>query len=587
MRLRFESQYGHFLTPGISGIHTPTMQQFTVPDILPSCPGILPEFETRFSGWHLGMGLADTFVNLVNGLTVLSADVPACRDVAAGMALWGFQAHPLAPGMARTLADIPGDTFGHAPWTELVSRMAEAPPLDDGDTEIMQTWHATVRQDDKALILRFLTLVLGNSAKPLAWLGHCWQDMLYLGMPEIPRAALDMVPWDETTAVLKTRLEAEWAFQFLEPDQALPHMKALSPDVWGLWRAYAAGEMLLRMGRTGQAKGVLAGLWKTIPWHVNLTLKLHDLFAPAPVAADADTHGVAILLYSWNKADLLADTLDSLARSDIGQARIFALDNGSTDHTPEVLRKAQQDFGADRFHIETLPVNVGAPAARNWLLSLPDVRSSRWAAFLDDDIVLPEDWLRKLLGGAQGTGNIGAVGCRITAATPPFGLQSADYNLFPKPPEPVTAGELPNRVLVFDNCAGSIDTGLFTYTRPCLSVSGCCHLISLEAVARAGGFDLRYTPSQFDDLDRDLRSALAGLPAVYVGSLVIRHVQHSSLAKSKTERQIGHVMGNKFKLDTKYSDEELLTLGTDNKARVWADLRAKHDFLVDRLGSGA
>ncbi len=260
------------------------------------------------------------------------------------------------------------------------------------------------------------------------------------------------------------------------------------------------------------------------------------------------------------------------------------MNNGSTDHTAEVLLKAQARFGADRFHIETLPVNVGAPAARNWLLALPGVRTAQWAAFLDDDIVLPENWLLHLLGAVKGKQGVGAVGCRITATTPPYGLQSADYNLFPTPPRRPEPGEMPNRVLLFDNCAGSTDTGLFTYTRPCLSVSGCCHMINMQAVEKVGGFDLRYTPSQFDDLDRDLRSALAGMPAIYAGSLAIGHVQHSSLAKSRSSSQIGHVMGNKLKLDTKYTDEELIALGNDNRIRLWDDLQRKYDFLVDRLG---
>ena len=151
------------------------------------------------------------------------------------------------------------------------------------------------------------------------------------------------------------------------------------------------------------------------------------------------------------------------------------------------------------------------------------------------------------------------------------------------PPGQTEPGTLPNRVLIYDNCAGGTDYGLFTYTRPCLSVTGCCHMISLEAVEKAGGFDLRYTPSQFDDLDRDLRSALHGMPAIYTGTLAIKHVQHSSLAKSQTHRQIGHVMGNKFKLDTKYTDEELAALAKDNNQRLRADLQTKYDFLIDHL----
>lgn len=562
------------------------MHRFDFPDTLPHAPGIQPEFERHFSGWHLGMGLPEALAGLLHGLTQLGQKHPGCRDTAMGMALWGFQTHPLVASLSRGLIrQIDAGLKTPPKLGKLAKAMASVKPLDGDDAEAIRTWYALVRQDDHTLTMEFLALVL-PSPQGLAWLGHCWQDMLFLNMPEIPNAALDMIQWDETTLPLKSRMKAEWGFQTQSHEEGLSLVKSLDSEVWGLWRTYAAAELLLRLGKKGRAKGALARLWKTIPWHVNLTLKLHDLLRPTPVADEADTANVAVLAYSWNKADLLKDTLGSLAESDIGKAKIFTLNNGSTDHTAEVLADAQTRFGADRFHIETLPINVGAPAARNWLLALPQVRAAKWAAFLDDDVVLPKDWLLKLLGAAQGKSDVGAVGCRITAAKPPFGLQSADYNRFPTPPATSKPDQLPNRVQLYDNCAGSTDSGLFTYTRPCLSVSGCCHMISLNAVEKAGIFDLRYTPSQFDDLDRDLRSALAGMPAVYAGDLAIRHVQHSSLAKSQNTKQIGHVMGNKFKLDTKYTDEELIRLGTDNRTRLWADLRKKHDFLVDRLGSG-
>ena len=564
------------------------MNRFAVPRILPPCAPLAPEFERHFSGWHLGMGLAQSLAGFLPGLFQLGEEKPACRDAALGMALWAFQAHPLSPGMApwgvRAIKEglrVPED----AARTMLLA--AAANPLDHTDAEAMDAWFDLARQDDRSLILRFLAAVLKTPDKGLSWLGHVWQDCLHLGIPEISAAALDMTAWPDGSLPLRARMEADRAFHCLPPDEALAVVEALNPDAWGLWRAYAGGELLLRLGKTGEAKSTLAGLWLAMPWHVNLTLKVHDLFAPPPPGDPADTADTAILVYSWNKADLLADTLDSLLESDIGRARVFALNNGSTDHTADVLDRARQAFGPDRFHIETLAVNVGAPAARNWLLSLAPVKAAKWAAFLDDDIVLPKGWLLTMLGAAKGRDGLGAVGCRITGAFPPFGLQSADYNLFPTPPAPTEPDKLPNRVQVFDNCAGSLDTGLFTYSRPCLSVSGCCHLVSTVSLAETGGFDLRYTPSQFDDLDRDLRAGLADMPALYVGGLAVRHVQHSSLAKSKTPAQVGQVLGNKYKLDTKYSDEELARLASANRDLLWADLKQKCAFLVDRLGLNA
>ncbi|MCJ2165827.1 MULTISPECIES: glycosyltransferase [unclassified Pseudodesulfovibrio] len=562
------------------------MNRFSFPRTLPLCAPIQPAFIRHFSGWHLGMGLPQSLTGLLPGLFRLGEDNPGCRRAALGMALWGMQAHPLAPDMGQWgVSAVNLGLKTDAALSRIMILNANLPRPQD--SEALDTWYALARQDDRSLILRFLTVVLSDPAKGSGWLHHVWQDLIHMGRPEIPKAALDMVSWNDTALPLKARMEADWAFHCLPSEDALPVIEGLDPATWGLWRAYAAGETLLRMGRKGEGKAALAGLWQTIPWHVNLTLKLYDLFNAPALADSAATEDAAILAYSWNKADLLADTLDSLLRSDIGKAKVFTLNNGSTDHTAEVLTQAMQKFGSERFRIETLPVNVGAPAARNWLMSLPELRAAKWAAFLDDDIVLPEDWLLRLLGPVQDRDDIGAVGCRITAAVPPFSLQSADYNLFPTPPAETEPGALPNRVLLFDNCAGSLDTGMFTYTRPCLSVSGCCHLVNMRSVEKTGGFDLRYTPSQFDDLDRDLRSNLAGMPALYVGGLAIRHIQHSSLAKSRTAKQIGQVMGNKLKLDTKYSDEELTRLGRENRLQLWADLEQKTGYLVDRMGQRA
>jgi len=562
------------------------MNRFAFPRTLPPCAPTLPAFANHFSGWQLGMGLPQALAGLLPGLFLLGEENPGCRNTAVGMALWSMQAHPLDPDLARWAFKAVNLGLKADPTlTRLMVLAADLVRPDEG--EATDAWYELARQDDRGLILRFLAVVLGHPERGLGWLHFIWPDLIHMGRPEIAKAALDMVKWTKASLPLKDRFEADRTFHCLPPEEALPVIEGLAPAVWGLWRAYAGSETLLRMGRTGEAKGALAGLWQVIPWHVNLTLKLHDLFRPLPVADPKDCDEAAVLVYSWNKADLLAETLESLQMSDIGKARVFALNNGSTDHTDRVLARAAQRFGADRFHVETLPINVGAPAARNWLLSLPGVRKARWAAFLDDDIVLPVDWLLRLLGPVRGRDDIGSVGCRITAAVPPYSLQSADYNLFPvAPPEPEPE-TLPNRVPVYDNCAGSTDTGLFTYARPCLSVSGCCHLINLRSVECTGPFDLRYTPSQFDDLDRDLRANLHGTPALYVGGLAVRHVQHSSLAKSKTAKQIGQVMGNKLKLDTKYSDEELIRLGQQNRALLWHDLEQKSRYLVDRLGLNA
>jgi len=47
--------------------------------------------------------------------------------------------------------------------------------------------------------------------------------------------------------------------------------------------------------------------------------------------------------------------------------------------------------GKEKIIIE-LPVNIGAPAARNWLIARDETWQSDYIAFLDDDITMPENW---------------------------------------------------------------------------------------------------------------------------------------------------------------------------------------------------
>lgn len=551
--------------------------------------GILAPLRRHLPSWALGSEATTHQMGMMQGLSMLEAGHPGCTPACNALAHWAWSFDPMNRDLLQRQMDRHGShTFLTAHCFGLSMALAKAiPALRGEDADLIPTWEAIMSQGDAELALEFLQLSLAHPVVGMPWLARCWHDLLLFGRRDLCETALRMAPWPEALHPLRTRLHAEMTMHLAEPEEALQAMDAVDDSIWGAWKTYCTGELQLRAGQQDQGTATLALLWQAMPWHVNLTLKLFELLNPAPMGTDEQTRDVAVLAYSWNKAELLARTLESAEASDLGHARLFVLDNGSTDETPSVLRSFADRLGADRFTPVTLPVNVGAPPARNWLLSLPQVRSCAWAAFLDDDVVLPKDWLKRLLGASRMHTNPGAVGCRITAATAPYGLQSADFNLFPNMPEPRPANELPDRIRAFENCSGGLDTGLYTYSRLCHSVSGCCHMISMDAVNKAGPFDVRFNPSQFDDIDRDLRSCLADMPSVYCGSLGVRHVQHSSLARAKTARQVGHVMGNKLKLDTKYSDADIKKLIQWDMAALWADLETKTNTLLDRFGSPA
>jgi GT2 family glycosyltransferase len=352
-------------------------------------------------------------------------------------------------------------------------------------------------------------------------------------------------------------------FAFEPPEIALRAVRQL-PEDFRLIRTLLEAQCLLSLDREA-AIPLLKHLWTKLPWHPNLVFKLHSLLAPphGPAQPGPDT---AVLLYSWNNADLLETTLQSLARSDLGGAVVMILDNGSTDHTPAVVREAASLFG-DRLKRLRIPVNIGAPAARNWLLSHPETQPFRTVVFLDDDVLLPAQWLTELSARHRQAPTGSIVGCRIMDQTPRKSVQTADVNLL----EIEDDGDF----LIANSGGGELDLGLHDYNRPCLSVTGCCHMMDRERALELGGFDLRFNPSQFDDFDLDLRNALAGGQAFYAGGTGIMHCQRSSLSQADSEAKRGHIQGNMLKLNTKYTPQQKAELLRRNREMLWDDLLAK------------
>jgi len=154
----------------------------------------------------------------------------------------------------------------------------------------------------------------------------------------------------------------------------------------------------------------------------------------------------------------------------------------------------------------------------------------------------------------------------------PLVAQSVDLS-----PLPPGAGEQP---LVLPSLhTGQPDLGQFSYLRPCVSVTGCCHLLRQADAFRTGGFDIRFSPSQFDDLERDLRLGLGGGHAVYQGHLAVRHKRSSGALAERSPADIGNATANTHKLLTKHGAEEFLRLREQGEALLEADLSAKMEGL--------
>ncbi|MGL1863643.1 MAG: glycosyltransferase [Pseudodesulfovibrio sp.] len=329
-------------------------------------------------------------------------------------------------------------------------------------------------------------------------------------------------------------------------------------------------EALHRRGKKAEALDMFRRVAKETPWAVNATLRLYDLenrrennSAPLPGST-------AILLYSYNNAEKLDLTLASLHESleeEQSEVLIWVLSNGPEGGTEQVIEKWEKNFNG-RFQGVFLPVNIGAPAARNWLAKLPDVATTDFSVYLDDDVRLPADWLSRL-GAAVATYPDAALwGCRVVDYERATNLQQVDLNVM----DPTQNDTL---FTMSEAHLAARDFGQFSYMRPTTSLTGCCHLFRTKDLLAENGFDLRFSPTQYDDLDHDLRLALAEKTAIYQGHLAVEHMKISGRLTPTNTTSAANAAANMHKLKAKHSEADILTIKERALAALETDFVGK------------
>ncbi len=529
--------------------------------------------------WPLGLGGKKNCLQLLSGALAGASNEADSNEMihcAVSLADWSWQFYPLDGELLPLLRFLQESGADFGPAAELIQALAAKTAPPDGPAHrnnLTEAW--------TDLLPKLKDRENGASVLPRAW-EHCCAALLQgdEGPTQELLAALPAQSGLPRLPALIDRLRVEALLldaDSLTPEALLDHLNAVDESLFGAWKAWQLGLFHLRRGNKKEAALQLSGLMERYFWHPNLTLILHDLTHPLP-APSAQQAPPAILIYSWNKCEALRTTLESLRASGTGAAPIFALDNGSSDGTSDMLRSMKDSWGT-KFNLITLPANIGAPAARNWLLSLPEVRARAHVAFLDDDVILPQGWLTELLTVALAKPKAGSVGCLVTDHIPPYGIQAADFHLL-SPTEGIRSfNDFEENLFFLCTATGQHDTFAYSHTRPCASVTGCCHLLSMRAVEELGPFDVRFNPSQFDDLERDLRLGRNGWEVYFHGPLAVQHMQHSSLRQAMSIPQQAHIMGNRLKLEHLFTGREIAALRGETRARTEDDLLRKTAIL--------
>ena len=338
-------------------------------------------------------------------------------------------------------------------------------------------------------------------------------------------------------------------------------------------RYFQLGNLAFLKGDRKKALTLWSYCLQLRPWFTQLILKMYDVANNIDRLRRPLEGKVSICLYTYNKAEELQKALESLAESHLESAKIFILINGSTDATRQIVSRWQSLLGSDRLVVIDLPVNIGAPAARNWLMHDSQVSESDWIVYLDDDALVPKDWLEALGSAVLRYPNAGVWGCRVIDAWVPSILQAVDYHILPPSYAGDTTVEAPFWLSMLHY--GTPDQGQFNYIRPCVHVTGCCHLFSTKTLLTSGDFDLRFSPSQFDDLEHDFRLAFNNRPAIYQGHLAIRHMNKTAKRAKVHVGERGSAAANLYKLQHKYSRDDYQKLISWNMRLIEEDIFRK------------
>lgn len=236
-----------------------------------------------------------------------------------------------------------------------------------------------------------------------------------------------------------------------------------------------------------------------------------------------------LIILAWNRWSLTARCLETLLATDLSDAEVMVVDNGSTDETPERLA------AMSGIRVVTLPENLGFVRGNNAGIEAADPASD--IVLLNNDLELTQhDWLQRLREAAHGRAEIGVVGCRLVR---PDGrlLHAGTYIM----PDTMWGQQIGT---------GEKDIGQYTRDRVVEGIVFACAYIKRETIDTIGGLALDFQ-SYFEDTDYCLRAREAGFETVLAGGVTLVHDEHGS-TKGDTAALMRIFQGSRQIFDTKW-----------------------------------
>ena len=213
---------------------------------------------------------------------------------------------------------------------------------------------------------------------------------------------------------------------------------------------------------------------------------------------------VSVVVQNRNNFALTSKAVDSVLSHTDKDVEIILVDNGSDSHDLLELRNNFKDtrvsilsVGVNRFTGEGN--NIGAESATGDIL-----------IFLNNQVMVAENWLEPLIQELQQNPHVGAVGPKFLY--PDGSIREAGAFL-----------DRNGRTVQRGN-GQTLGAGLFNEKREVQYVSADCFAIRKKDFLKNGGFNFVYEPAHYEDADLCFSLRTAGLSVVYQPESTVTHI---------------------------------------------------------------
>lgn len=243
---------------------------------------------------------------------------------------------------------------------------------------------------------------------------------------------------------------------------------------------------------------------------------------------------VSIIIISYNNTEYLQYTIDSVIQRTHGiQYEIIIVDNNSAPETVEYLNSVSADL---RFTVIFNKQNVGFPGANNQGIA---VAKGKYLVLLNNDVIVTERWLERLITVAESSDDIGIVGPISNNISGVQLDQNAKYQ---------SLEELSDYV-------NHIATGNKNVFQQFPRVAFFCVLIKRKVIDAIGGLDEVFAPGNFEDDDFCLRAQLEGFKTVIAKNVFIHHFGSKSFQSDGQKKYLKLLETNRQKFITKWGGD--------------------------------